>query len=177
MSADTVRASSCGEWSHAPVAQGFLFSRSRRKTKQTKGRRGGPLPVGIAAFTCPTHGPIPPPTHRRPLPGSLRVRWPLQGRGLPRGNHNGPKEGIASTRHKKSALPRPRPVGHQSTPGPHQTPTKHPRGAAHYPAHLWWPRAAPGVAIWSENSPMSLFCAFRPSWVCPGSQVATRIAS
>ena len=35
--------------------------------------------MGIAAFTCPTHGLIPPPTHRRPLPGPLWVGWPLQG--------------------------------------------------------------------------------------------------
>ena len=127
-----------------PLRGGSCFSGAARNKNKTKGR-GGPLRVGIAAFTCPTHGPIPPPTHRRPLLGSLRVGWPLQGRGLPRGNHNGPKEAIASTRHKKSALPRPRPVGHQSTPWPHQTPTKHPRGPAHHPARLWWPWAASGL--------------------------------
>ena len=140
-----------GPWQRPPVGWGWCGAAIKNKR---------PLRVGIAAFTCPTHGPIPPPTHRRPLLGSLRVGWPLQGRGLPRGNHNGPKEAIASTRHKKSALPRPRPVGHQSTPWPHQTPTKHPRGPAHHPARLWWPWAASGVAIWSENSPVSLFCAF-----------------
>jgi len=60
------------------VAQGFRFFSGRNNKKKKKGR-GGPLRVGIAAFTCPTHGPIPPPTHRRPLPGPLRVGWPLQG--------------------------------------------------------------------------------------------------
>ena len=146
------------------VARGFLFSRGRKKQKQNKGPWGGALRVGIAAFTCPTHGPIPPPTHRRPLLGSLLVGWPLQGRGLPRGNHNGPKEAIASTRHKKSALPRPRPVGHQSTPWPHQTPTKHPRGPAHHPARLWWPWAASGVAKRAKTAP----CGFLTLFLSPG---------
>ena len=142
-----------------PLRGGSSFPGAARNKNKTQGR-GGPLRVGIAAFTCPTHGPIPPPTHRRPLLGSLRVGWPLQGRGLPRGNHNGPKEAIASTRHKKSALPRPRPVGHQSTPWPHQTPTKHPRGPAHHPARLWWPWAMMG-GLWgcqkSENRPAMIF--------------------
>ena len=61
-----------------PLRGGSGFSGAARKQKKTKGR-GGPLRVGIAAFTCPTHGPIPPPTHRRPLPGPLWVGWPLQG--------------------------------------------------------------------------------------------------
>ena len=65
---------------------------------------------------------------------------------LPQGDHNGPKEATAGPRHNSSTLPRPRPVGHQSTPWPHQTPTKHPRGPAHHPARLWWPWAASGVA-------------------------------
>ena len=69
-----------------------------------------------------------------------------RGRGLPQGHHNGPEEATAGPRHTSSALPRPRPVGHQSAPWPHQTPTKHPRGPAHHPARLWWPWAASGVA-------------------------------
>ena len=61
-----------------PLRGGAGFSGAARKHKKTKGL-GGALRVGIAAFTCPTHGPIPPPTHRRPLPGPLWVGWPLQG--------------------------------------------------------------------------------------------------
>ena len=76
-----------------------------------------------------------------------------RGRGLPQGHHNGPEEATAGPRHNSSALPRPRPVDHQSTPWPHQTPTKHPRGAAHHPARLWWPWAASGVAKRSRKQP------------------------
>ena len=49
-----------------------------QEKKENKGP-WGPTSSSLAAFTCPTHGPIPPPTHRRPLPGPLRVGWPLQG--------------------------------------------------------------------------------------------------
>ena len=79
------------------------------------------------------------------------------------------KEATTGPRHNSSTLPRPRPVGHQSTPWPHQTPTKHPRGPAHHPARLWWPWAASGVAKRVKTGPWGLFNAFRPGWVWPGS--------
>ena len=147
------------------VARGFLFSGG----PQEKKGRGGPLPVGIAAFTCRHTAPY----HPQPTGGLCQAPCGsgghCRGRGLPQGDHNGPKEVTAGPRHNSSTLSRPRPVGHQSTPWPHQTPTKHPRGPAHHPSRLWWPWAASGVANRLKTGPWAVFNAFRPGWVWPGS--------
>ena len=135
---------------------GFCFLVSQEKGPRIKGQRGAHFEWALrhshARHTAPYH---PQPTGGL-CQGPCGSGGHCRGRGLPQGDHNGPKEATAGPRHNSSTLPRPRPVGHQSTPWPHQTPTKHPRGPAHHPARLWWPWAAPGVAIWSENSPMSL---------------------
>ena len=133
------------------VARGFLFSRGRKKQKQNKGARGWALRHSHARHTAPYH---PQPTGGL-CQGPCGSGGHCRGRGLPQGHHNGPKEATAGPRHNSSALPRPRPVhvGHQSAPWPHQTPTKHPRGAAHHPARLWWPWAASGVAQRAQTGP------------------------
>ena len=150
------------------VARGFLFSGAARTQKKTKGR-GGPLRVGIAAFTCPTHGPIPPPTHRRPLPGPLRVGWPLQGPwATPRGPQRPQRgDGRPSPQQQHPAQTTAgRPPEHtMATPNANQTP----QGASTSPCS---PLVAMG-GLWgcqkSKNRPPSHVCAFRPGWVWPGS--------
>ena len=112
------------------------------------------------------------PYHPQPTPGLCQgpcgSGGHCRGRGLPQGDHNGPKEATAGPRHNSSTLPRPRPVGHQSTPWPHQTPTKHPRGPAHHPARLWWPWAASGVAKRAKTGQCDFFTFFLPAGCAPG---------
>ena len=148
-----------------PLRGGSGFPAAARKKRKTKGR-GGPLRVALrhshARNTAPYH---PQPTGGL-CQGPCGSGGHCRGRGLPQGHHNGPEEATAGPRHTSSALPRPRPVGHQSAPWPHQTPTKHPRGPAHHPARLWWPLAASGVAKRVKTGPWPLPC---PGWVCPGS--------
>ena len=116
-----------------------------------------PLRVGIAAFTCPTHGPIPPPTHRRPLPGPLRVGWPLQGPWLtsrapqrPRRGHGRPSP--QQQRPAQTTAGRP-PEHTMATPNANQAP----QGAGTSPRS---PLVAMG-GLWgcqkSENRPVMTF--------------------
>ena len=138
-----------------PLRGGSCFLGAARKKRKTKGR-GGPLRAALrhshARNTAPYH---PQPTGGL-CQGPCGSGGHCRGRGLPQGHHNGPEEATAGPRHTSSALPRPRPVGHQSAPWPHQTPTKHPRGAAHHPARLWWPWAASGAAKTVKTGPWPL---------------------
>ena len=143
-----------------PVASG---PGPQERKKKTKGR-GGPLRVGIAAFTYARHTA---PYHPQPTGGLCQgpcgSGGHCRGRGLPQGHHNGPEEATAGPRHTSSALPRPRPVGHQSAPWPHQTPTKHPREVPTCPLGLGRPLGHCRGAGDGKNCAVSL-----PSsgWMC-----------
>lgn len=169
MKADTPEATGTSKQSRArflmPLRGGSGFSGATRKKRKTKGR-GGPLRVALrhshARHTAPYH---PQPTGGL-CQGPCGSGGHCRGRGLPQGHHNGPEEATAGPRHTSSALPRPRPVGHQSAPWPHQTPTKHPREVPTCPLGLGRPLGHCRGAGDGKN------CAVRvPSsgWVCRGS--------
>ena len=143
------------------VARGFRFFRGRKKTKEEKGRGAHfewALRHSHARHTAPYH---PQPTGGL-CQGPCGSGGHCRGRGLPQGHHNGPEEATAGPRHTSSALPRPRPVGHQSAPWPHQTPTKHPREVPTFPLGLGRPLGHCRGAGDGQTAP----CEFRLSPGC-----------
>ena len=152
------------------VARGFRFFSGRKKKRKTKGR-GGPLRVALrhshARHTAPYH---PQPTGGL-CQGPCGSGGHCRGRGLPQGHHNGPEEATAGPRHTSSALPRPRPVGHQSAPWPHQTPTKHPREVPTCLLGLGRPLGHCRGAGGGKHCAVSLFLPWSSGWVCRGSSI------
>ena len=149
------------------VARGFRFFRDHKK-KENKGAVGAHFERALRHSHARHTAPYQPQPTGGLCQGPCGSGGHCKGRGLPQGHHDCPKEATAGPRQNSSALPRPRPVGHQSTPWPHQTPTKHPRGAAHHPARLWWPWAASGVAKRSKTAPRHFHA---PAGCDPGPKV------
>ena len=144
-------------------ARPFVFSRRpQKKEERDPGQKGPTSSRHCGIHRHDTRAPYHPQPTGGLCQGPCVLGGHCSGRGLPQGRRNSPKEAAAGPQANSSALPRPRPVGHQSTPGPPQTPTKHPRGLAHHPTCLWRPRAASGVPKRAQTGP----CDFRLSAGC-----------
>ena len=138
-----------------PLRGGSGFSVAARKKEKQRGVGAHfewALRHSHARHTAPYH---PQPTGGL-CQGPCGSGGHCRGRGLPQGHHNGPEEATAGPRHTSSALPRPRPVGHQSAPWPHQTPTKHPREVQTCPLGLGRPLSPLSPQVSSADVALSL---------------------